>query len=174
MRKSLRDIVASSPAEDITTMWSTTEAAQDFTPLPGGSYEAELVSGELFNARSGTPGFKVCWQIVAGEHAGRKLWDDFWLTAAALPGTKRDLLKLGIDNPAKLERPIPRGIIARLRVVLRRDDDGTEHNRIRGFEVLRIETPKPDPFAPAEPPAEATEPQADTSFDYGHNKGAEQ
>ena len=47
-----------------------------------------------------------------------------------------------------------------VRLALRKDDDGFEYNRVRKFEVLGIDEPEKDPFAPdAEPESTASQPQ---------------
>ena len=84
-------------------------------------------------------------------------------TQAALPMTKRDLSKLGITTPEQMERPIPKGIVCKVSVTLRADDDGTQRNHVRKFDVLRVEIPQADPFAPTGDAAEPTG-AADTSF----------
>ncbi|NLX12453.1 MAG: hypothetical protein GXY44_02215 [Phycisphaerales bacterium] len=61
--------------------------------------------------------------------------------------TKRDLGKLGIHSLAQLEKPLPQGIRAQANVVLRRDDDGTEYNRVRSFKVIGVDE---DPYAPVD------------------------
>jgi len=55
---------------------------------------------------------------------------------------------VGVTAHAMLDRPLPPGIVCTVRVIVRRDDDGTERNRVQRFEVLRIDEPKADPFAP--------------------------
>ena len=44
----------------------------------------------------------------------------------------------------------PGCIRCNVRVALRRDDDGTEYNRVRRFDVLGIDEPVRDPFAPTD------------------------
>jgi hypothetical protein len=83
-----------------------------------------------------------------GEFAKRKVWHDCWLTEAALPQSKRDLGKLGVTSLDQLNQPLPRGIRCKVRVVLRTDDSGTQFNRVRSFEVVGIDPPEANPFAP--------------------------
>ena len=173
-RRRLSDIL-DGRTEEIREQWDSTEAAADFVPLPSGAYEAHVQSVELFNAGTGTPGVKIQFRVCDGEHAGRMVFHDLWLTPAALPQTKRDCLKLGLDSLEKLESAavLPGRIRCRMRVALRRDDDGTEYNRVRRFDVLGIDAPEADPFAPAED-AEGDATPADTdagapSFDFGAN-----
>jgi hypothetical protein len=125
---------------------NSAQAAGDFSPLPGGEYPARIVTGLLDTARSGTLGFKLTFEVTDGEFAGRKFWHDIWLTAAAMPMSKRDLLKLGITDLAMLDRPLPSGIRVKAKLVVRKDDNGGEHNRVKSFEVTGIDGP--DPFAP--------------------------
>ena len=63
-----------------------------------------------------------------------------------MPGTKRDLNKLGVTDLEQLDHPVPEGIIVTAKLALRKDDDGTQRNCVARFEVLRIEPPKPNPF----------------------------
>ncbi len=146
--------------------WNNTEAAGDFGPVPRGEYIAHVTKGELESSRTkGTPGYKIEFKIIEGQFAGQRLWHDCWLTPAALAQSKRDLGKLGITSPEMMERPLPRGIRCKVTVVVRRDDDGIERNRVRSFEVVGIDKPVVDEFAP-KPPGDAAEPDgnADSSF----------
>jgi hypothetical protein len=159
-RKSFTDILrGDNQHDDIDAIWDSAEATPDYAPLPKGEYVARVEHGEIHTARSGTKGYKVTFVVIEGEHTGRKLWRDHWLTDKTKDRSKGELNKLGISTSAHLHRPLPRGIVCRLSVVLRRNDDGAEFNEVKSFAVLRIETPTPDPFAPvdelpAEPPVE--------------------
>lgn len=140
--------------DDFSGQWQATDAADDFKPLPAGEYVAEVERGELTTVgQKGTPSYKLTFRVVEGpgsttEHTGRLLWLDVWLTPAALPQAKRDLGKLGVTDPAQLEGALPEGIVCRVRLALRRDDDGVERNRVVRFDVLRVEKPEADPYAP--------------------------
>lgn len=164
-RRRLTDILRGN-LDALRDQWSATEAAADFAPLPAGTYECHVHSVELFNAKTGTPGVKIRFDVCEGEHAGRALFHDCWLTPAALPQTKRDCLKLGLDSLDKLESAsVPPGRIrCKVRVALRRNDDGTEYNRVARFDVLGVDEPEHDPFAPTDG-ADA----GDASFDFGVN-----
>jgi hypothetical protein len=146
--------------------WSTVKAADDLKPIPSGEYRCRITDGGLFNAKSGTPGFKLTLEVLVVEHAGRRVWHDVWLSEAALAMAKRDLGRLGIVRPEQLERPLPDGIIVAAKVALRRNDDGTEFNRIVPFDVVAVEPPAPEPFAPTDDePADAGTADAD-GFDW--------
>ncbi len=155
-RKSLADILGPSKStESLVEAWENTEAAAEFAPIPKGEYDAVLASGELFTAKSGTPGYKLTFEIPEGEYRGRKFWHDLWFTAAAMPMAKRDLAKIGVTSLAQLERPLPARFLCKAKVSLRKNDDGIEHNRVVTFEVTGVE--KADPFAP--PPLSVEEPK---------------
>jgi len=148
-RKSLSDILQQGDRESLSQAWGTTEAAEDFAPLPKGEYVARIESGELFTSeKKGTPGYKLCFRVLEGECAQRRFWHDVWLTPAALAMAKRDLAKLRVTSLEQLENPLPPGIRCRAKLTLRQDDDGNEYNRVKRFEVVGIDPPETDAFAP--------------------------
>jgi hypothetical protein len=61
---------------------------------------------------------------------------------------KRDLGKLGVTDLEQLERPLPSGIRCSVTLALRREDHGSEYNRVRRFEALGIDEQERDAFAP--------------------------
>jgi hypothetical protein len=164
-RKKLTDILLNSEREKLGRIWESTKAADDLKPLPSGEYRCTIASGELFNAKSGTPGYKLKLVVVDGEHTDRVVWHDVWLSEAALPMAKRDLGKLGVTSLEQLERPLPEGIIIKAKVALRKNDDGTEYNRVNRFDVVGIDTPEPEPFAPSDEPEDSSTEDA-TGFDW--------
>jgi len=147
----LSDILANGDGEQLRRQWDNTEAAEDFTPLPSGEYVARIIIGELFTSRTNaTPGYKLTFKVLDGGHAGRQFWHDIWLTPAALPMAKRDLGKLSVTSLDQLEQPLSAGIRCAVKLAFRRDDDGTEYNRVRRFDVVGIDEPERDAFAPAD------------------------
>lgn len=178
-RKRLSDIVRDGTArDDLARTWDTTAAAADLGPVPPGEYLARLLSGELFTARAkGTPGYKWTLEIAEGEHAGRRLWHDLWLTPAALPQAKIDLAKIGVVRFEQLEQPVPPGILLRVKVALHTGDGGTPYNRLTRIEAAGVEPD--DPFAPGDAAAAGDDPDggaelgqtADgaTAFPFGAN-----
>lgn len=160
-RKSLTDILRNGDHDRLAEAWEATTPAEDFAPLPAGDYIAQIVDGTLFTSRGkGTAGYKLTFRVLEGDHQGRLFWHDVWLTTAALPMAKRDLGKIGITSLDQLERPLPPGIRCRVKLALRTDDDGAQHNRVRHFEVIGIDSPEADPFAPSV----AGQSEADTSL----------
>jgi hypothetical protein len=147
-RKKLSDILQNSERDRIAGIWQTVKPADDLKPIPSGEYRCRIIDGVFFNARAGTPGCKLTLQVLDGEHAGRRLWHDNWLSEAAVSIAKRDLGKLGVTSLEQLERPLPEGIIVAAKVALRRGDNGEEFNRITRFDVVAVEPPAPEPYAP--------------------------
>jgi hypothetical protein len=88
--------------------------------------------------------------VLEGEHAERRFWHQLWLTEAAMPMTKRDLAKISVTSLEQLDKPLPRGIRCKVRLALRREDDGREYNRVKSFEVIGVDQPEPNPFPPAD------------------------
>ena len=46
-----------------------------------------------------------------------------------------------------MESPLPVGIRCKVKVSLRRDNNGTERNRVVRFDVVGVDKPTVDPFA---------------------------
>ena len=151
MRRRLSDVLASSERGSIDQAWEETAAAADMGPLPAGRYVAKAMSGELFNSRQGTAGYKLALVVAEPpQFAGRRIWCDLWLTPAALPNTKRDFSKIGITTLEELERPLPDGLVVTVKVALRRDDNENEVNKVNLIDLLRVD-PAPNPFHPVAP-----------------------
>lgn len=152
----LTDILAGGGGgDDIFDAWNNTEAAGDFGPLPPGDYIADVIAGALEKSRTnGTPGYRLTFAVVEpADLSGRRFWHDCWLTVAAMPQSKRDLLKIGVQSLEQLERALPARFRCRVKLALRKEDDGTERNRVRSFEVVEVLKPERDPFAPDDEPA---------------------
>lgn len=153
-RKSLSSLFAAHDRQRLETAWKTTEAADEYTPLPSGEYNTHIVAGELTQSRNKKPGYKLTFEVLEGEHSGRRIWHDIWLTEPAIPMAKRDLAKLGVPvkdfvNMMKcLEKPLPQGIRCMVRLAVRTDDDGNKRNRVQTFTVLDIDKPVRNAFHP--------------------------
>ena len=60
----------------------------------------------------------------------------------------RDLAKIGITHSDQLYQPLPSGILATVKMAVRKDDDGTERNRVKDFQVTGIEAAEPSRSRP--------------------------
>jgi hypothetical protein len=172
-RKKLSEILPRSDRERIARTWDSTKAADELKPIPAGEYRCRIIDGALFNAKSGTAGYKLTLEVLEGEHAGRRLWHDVWLTEAAMSMAKRDLGRLGVTSLEQLEQPLPEGIIVNAKVALRKNDDGTEYNRVSRFDVVAIEEPEPEPFAPSSD-GEPAEPDRRDSDGFNWRNGQQE
>src|SRR5262249_945645 len=110
-RKKLTDILRGSERDRIAGIWQSTEPPDDPKPLSPAEDRGRIIDGSLFNAKSGTAGYKLTLEVLEGEHTGRQLWHDIWITEAAVSIAKRDLGKLGITSLEQLERPLPVHVI---------------------------------------------------------------
>tara|TARA_B100001123_G_scaffold345962_1_gene394108 strand:+ start:998 stop:1522 length:525 start_codon:yes stop_codon:yes gene_type:complete len=147
-RKLLKPIM-NGQLQEISDAWDNAEIAEEWGPLPAGKYVAEIISGELFNsATKNTPGYKLTFKVVEGEHAGRQFWNDLWLTEAAIPISKRDLGKLGMQAVEDTAIPLRHIFRCRVLLALRTDDDGSQFNRVKRFDVESVRDVEKDPFAP--------------------------
>ncbi len=167
-RPKLSDIL-NGGTDALRNAWNSAEAADDFKPLPKGEYVAHIISGELAASGKGTPGYKLTFKVIEGEHAGRMFWHDIWLTQAAMGMAKRDLGKLGVTSPDQLEKPLPKGIRCKVKLVIHTADSGAGFNRLKTFDVIGIDTPEVDEFAPTEdavatPATASVSVAADTMF----------
>jgi len=126
-----------------------------------------IVVGELFTANTGTPGYKLTFEVIEGEHVGRRVWFDLWFTQAAMAITKRELAKIGVQQLEQLDSPLPQGIRAAVRVVVNTSDSGTRMNVVKGFNVTGIERPTGDAFEPSADAGAAPEFDPST-FDDAH------
>lgn len=155
-RKPLTGIIAGAGGggnggdDDILDLFDRTTAADDFGPLPKGSYVALAVKGERVTAKTGTPGYTVEFKVLEGEFSGRRVWKTWYFTSAAMQYTKRDLAKLGITSKAQLQGPFPANkLVVKLTVVIRKEsEDAPEKNELKGLELLRVQEVEADPFAP--------------------------
>ena len=149
-RALLTEILAGQ-TEQLRQQWSETEAADEFGILPTGTYTCHVHRGELGTSQNGKPKYTITFRVCEGEYMGRQLWHPVYLTPAALPMAKRDLGKLGITTLEQLEMQVMSDCIrCAVDVVVRRDDDGAERNRIRMFKVICVDQPTVDPFAPVD------------------------
>jgi hypothetical protein len=126
--------------------------AADFGLLPRGEYVTHIIVGDFGKSNNGKPFFRLTFEVIEGEHAGRRCWYRVWLTEAARPQARRDFDRLGITDPEnQLEKGIPfRVIRCRVRVTERKGDNGDEYNEVKTWEVLGIDPPQRDPFAPSD------------------------
>jgi hypothetical protein len=149
-RKPLSSVLPDAPGDhDLFNAFDSATAADDFKPLPKGTYVAVAIEGGFTEAKTGTRGYKVTFKVLEGEFANRRLWRTWHLTPAAMAHTKRDLAKFGITSGDKLRQALPPDrFVCKVTVAIRTLDDNTQTNEVKAVEVVRVQEPQPDPFAP--------------------------
>jgi hypothetical protein len=158
-KKKLSDIVRDMAG--LKAAWASTAPAPDTDkPLPPGDYVCELVNGEPFAARTGTPGFKVTLRVVEGPYKGRLAWHDFYLSPAALPYTLRALGRIGVSDLEQLDAGLPPGLVVKAKLTINKRDDGTERNELRTWELVQAGPPAEAPAATPAPSEGAPSPSA--------------
>src|SRR5262245_28365800 len=140
-RKRLSEIVQHLAA--LKSAWASTKPAADLAPLPPGPYTCSLDDIRPDASRSGTPRLKITLTVKDGEHAGRRVFHDAYLSVAAIPFTLRLLGKVGLDDLDLIDRGIPPGIVVRAKVVQRSRDDGETFNEVRDWSLVAVESPPP-------------------------------
>jgi hypothetical protein len=147
-RKRLTDILSEGERRRLFGGWKDLKAAGDFAPIPKGEYVCHIVEGVFDKSENNKPYYRLTFEVIEGEYAGRRCWHKIWLTEAARPQAKRDFDKLGITDPeTQLEKGIPLGVIrCRVKLVLRTKDDGAEFNEVKAFDVIGID--EGDAFEP--------------------------
>jgi hypothetical protein len=81
-KRRLSDILSEAQRKSYFGDWNKVKAAGDFI-VPKGEYTALWIDGYAHQAKTGTDGYKLVFEILDGEHAGRKQYHDLWLTEAA-------------------------------------------------------------------------------------------
>jgi hypothetical protein len=137
------DQILGDDADEFNRTWDETDAADEFELLPPGKYKVLVADGRIARSNQNqTPSYKLTLQVTHPvAYDGRKVFHDLWLTAKALPATKRDLAKLGIVNPKQLDQAPPAGMILEVMISKRTDDNGAQFNRVTTFKVLKNGTP---------------------------------
>lgn len=140
------------------------EPAQDFTPLPPGTYDVEVESAEYKATSTGKDMYMLTFKVTQGAHAGRKLWNNIVISPespTALGIAFRDLATLGVteeflltepDHPAICAKMI--GSAAKASVIIRADDN--TRNDIKGIRPAEgadaFAAPASSPGGSAAPP----------------------
>lgn len=122
-------------------------------PMPAGEYTAEIVSGKLGKSNSGKPRYELRARVHDGEHAGRAIFDDWYLTREAWWKSAPFLAKLGIKSAEQCRRDFPPGWLARVRLKIE-SVDGVPRNKLSDIAIVGRKPDDPptaatvDPFAP--------------------------
>jgi len=75
----------------------------DFTPLPDDDYLCKLAEIEEATTQSGDDLWKLRFEVVEGEYAGRYIFDNLVFSAKALKRAKLICSRLGIDVSGEVD-----------------------------------------------------------------------
>lgn len=125
------DVLRDDEWDDLVRQYAEVEAAPDPEPVPSGTYKVHVVHGKLFRSpEKGTRGYRLTFEVVEGEHRGRRIWDTTWITGPALSTAKRKLGALGFRGLEQVHDPLPENLFCTVQVTVRREDDGSLWNRV--------------------------------------------
>lgn len=106
-------------------------------PLPDGEYLVMVDQAQERTSQKGTPGIGLQLKVIGGEFDGRLLFDDLWITPAAMGYVLHRLQCLGMQVPAGSFGLDARGLVSRrARVIVRQEEgtDGKVRARVKGWE----------------------------------------
>lgn len=80
--------------------WDKVPDAQSFSPLPDGQYECRVAKCVETLTTKGDPRFRIEFEVISGQHSGRKIFDSILFPLSDLEGgamrrTKFVLSRLG-------------------------------------------------------------------------------
>jgi hypothetical protein len=136
-KKKLSDIVKN--MAELKQQWANTKPAADTSkPVPPAEYVCDLTDGTAFETKNLTPGIKITLKVKEGEYAGRLVWHDFYLSTKALPFTMRAFEKIGITDLEQIDDGLPKGLVVKAKIVVKKRDDGSEFNEVRSWELVAV------------------------------------
>ena len=83
---------------------TSTDAAK---PVPHGQYRCRVTKGEFQTSSKGNEGYRLTFEIVGGEHQGRKLWKTYYFTESARAYSRGELAKFGLVEERHFKEPFP-------------------------------------------------------------------
>lgn len=141
------DFDAPDPGDDL----SGFDAASVETAVPPGDYLCRLERGQLARTKAGRTGYRVCFAVAEGPHAGFTLWRWYMTGGDAARYSKAALAPLKLNNSDDLRRqPFPgpgRAVLCRVTVTAKPRPDGTPGNDVERFAVVSDDTAPASRFA---------------------------
>ena len=119
---------------------SEVEPAQEFSLIPAGKYQAVVVASDVKPTKAGTGHYlELTFQIIEGEHNGRRLWARLNLENAnetAVKIARGELSAIcravGVLQPKDSSELHDRPLVISVKT-RKRKDDGELENVIRGY-----------------------------------------
>ena len=83
--------------------FSNVAAADEFTPVPDGTYTVEVDEVNEEVSQKGDNLLKVRLQVIEGEHAGAAIYDRLYFSERALPRIKLVLDAMGVSTAGAVD-----------------------------------------------------------------------
>ncbi len=83
--------------------FSNVEDVQNFSPLPDGTYLSKLSEIEEATTQYGDELWKLRFEVIQGEYAGRIIFDNMVFSEAAMKRVKLICSRLGLDVAGELD-----------------------------------------------------------------------
>lgn len=113
------------------------EVKNEFEPLPPSTYEAKIADCELTNSqKTNKPMLKFSWEIVDGEFAGRKLFDNVLIETTWK--VKQYAEAAGIPSGSELDTADFKGAEGILTVAYQKKQDPDDPNEPLRNQITRI------------------------------------
>jgi Protein of unknown function (DUF669) len=140
------------------------EPSQDFAPIPAGEYVAMAIGSEFKTTASGNGEYlQFCWEVIDGEHKGRRLWDRLNLhnpseTAVKIAqGTLSAICRsVGVMRPKDSSELHNKPVMVKVALEERNDKAGEFRNVVKGYASANGGSPAP--AQAAAPAADKTPP----------------
>jgi len=142
LRSAFDRTLSSDPQTEGLSAFDAVAPADPFEPLSPGQYRARVLRGEIIQTKGGVDGYRMQFEILQGECAGRKLSRTWVFTAKALPYAKRDLSVFGLKSSTDLLAPFPKPgteVFCRLWVAQRMSDDLVVWNDIKRIDQIEVQ-----------------------------------
>ena len=149
------------------------EESTEYTPLPEGEYPLVISEAEVVQSSTGKTGFKTVSEVLDGDHAGRKVFNSFYISPEspkALGIFFRHMSALGLDSEYFASNPEEDDIADALLgaqylgVISHTQNDGKTYANIQDVKVLEdeyeAESKAPAPKSAPKPKTSAPRPGA--------------
>lgn len=83
--------------------FATVDDVQDFSPLPDSEYLCRLAEIEESTTQNGDELWKLKFEVIEGEYAGRYIFDNMVFSEAALKRAKLICSRLGVDVSGEVD-----------------------------------------------------------------------
>lgn len=79
------------------------EEAQDYGPVPEGTYLCRVEKSEAATTRNGDDMWKLTMEVAEGRYKGRQIWDNVVFSEGAMPRAKLMCRCLGLDTEGETD-----------------------------------------------------------------------